>query len=56
MSGEKLKTIEEIKEEIKRIKEMVEIDHSTFGKGKLSGLYFALGKKLTFDRDVIENE
>ena len=52
--SEEVKTIEEIKEEIERIEEMVEIDHSTFGKGKLSGLYFVLGKKLTFDGDVIK--
>ena len=56
MIKEKLKTIEEIKTEIARVKETFKVDHSTFGKGRLSGLWFALGIKLTFDSEGIEND
>jgi len=56
MPKEKLRTIKEIKDEIDRVKEMIKVDHSTYGKGKLSGLYFALGKKLNFDSKVMEDD
>lgn len=56
MSEDKLRTIKKIKEEIERVGKMIEEDQSLFGKGKLSGLYFALGKKLNFDGEVMEDE
>ena len=55
MSEEKLRSIEEIKEEIERIRNLLEKEKrgTSFGKGKLSGLYFALGINLNFDGEEI---
>jgi len=53
------RSINEIKDEIERVRELLKTDkgeHSVYGKGKLSGLYFALGKKLNFDSEEIEDE
>ena len=54
MDEEKIRTVEEINDEIERIRNMIGKDQSEYAEGKLSGLYFALGKKLNYDGEVIK--
>ena len=55
-----VRTVKEIEDEIERIKEIPKDNPQmsetslAFGKGKLSGLYFALSKKVNFDGEVME--
>lgn len=55
-----VRTVKEIEDEIERIKEIPKDNPQmsetslAFRKGKVSGLCFALGKKVNFDGEVME--
>jgi len=60
MTEEKLRTVKEIKDEIERMKEILQdepqasLTTKMYIKGKMSGLYFALHIKTNFDGEVME--